>query len=165
MGAAQRLRAVLDPARWRVLVPALWAGALLAVAVVATPAPFATLPAADAARVVARVLAVEAHASLGLGALALVLERLAARRAAAADGAPQFSGGMALALLALLCTVVGYFALQPQMAAARAGQGALGFAALHGISMALYGVKVACVLALAWRAATPAAALSRRPSS
>jgi hypothetical protein len=152
-----------EPGRWQALVPALWAGALVAVAAVATPAPFATLPAAEAGRVVARVLAVEAHASLALGALVLVLERLAARRAAASGPAPQFSTGMVLALVALFCTVVGYFALQPQMAAARAGQGALSFAALHGLSTVLFGAKLACVLALAWRNA--GAAVSRRPSS
>ena len=41
-----------------------------------------------------------------------------------------------LALGALFCTVAGYFALQPMMADARAGRGALGFGALHAISTA-----------------------------
>ena len=37
------------------LLPALWAGLLLAIAVVAAPAAFAALPSADAGRVVGRM--------------------------------------------------------------------------------------------------------------
>ena len=70
---------------------------------------------------------------------------------------------MILALGTVFCTVAGYFALQPMMAAARAGQGPLSFGQLHAVSAAFYGAKVLLVLALAWRAAGPG--LSRRPSS
>jgi hypothetical protein len=134
----------------RRLLPGLWAGLLLGVAGLATPAPFATLAQADAGRVVARVLMNEAYLSLALGALLLVLERLAARRAAL-QGGSQFSVGMVLALGTLFCTVVGYFALQPMMVAARAGQGALSFGQLHAISAAFFVLKLGLVLALAWR--------------
>jgi hypothetical protein len=92
----------------------------------------------------------EAYLSLALGALLLVLERLAARRAAL-QGGSQFSVGMVLALGTLFCTVVGYFALQPMMVAARAGQGALSFGQLHAISAAFFVLKLGLVLALAWR--------------
>lgn len=149
--------------RWRALLPGLWAGGLLCVALLATPAPFALLAQADAGRVVGRMLAQEAHASLVLGVVLLVLERLAARREAAAGQGTQFSTGMILALGALFCTVAGYFALQPMMAAARAGQGPLSFGQLHALSAAFYGVKTALVAALAWRAAGPG--INRRPSS
>ena len=65
----------------------------------------------------------------------------------------------------IFATVAGYFALQPMMAQARAGLPTpLGFAALHGISLACYGVKALAVLVLAWRAAWPPAALTA-PSS
>ena len=134
------------------MLPGLWAGLLICVALIATPSPFATLAQADAARVVARVLASEAYASLALGVVLLVLERLLARSKADANLGSQFSLGMALTLGALLCTVAGYFALQPVMAAARAGQGALSFAQLHAVSAAFYLLKVSLVLALAWRA-------------
>lgn len=147
--------------RWRRLLPGLWAGALLCVALLATPAPFATLAAADAGRVAARMLAQEAHASLALGIVMLVLERVAARRL---PGGSQFSAGMVLALGALFCTVAGYFALQPMMVAARAGQGSLSFGQLHVLSAAFYVVKLGLVLALAWRASA-LSALSRTPSS
>jgi len=149
--------------RWRLLLPGLWAGWLLCVALLATPAPFALLAQAEAGRVAGRMLAQEAYTSLALGIVLLVLERWVARRDAAAGQGSQFTAGMVLALGAVFCTVAGYFALLPMMAAARAGQGPLSFGQLHMISAAFYGAKVLLVAALAWRAAGPG--LSRRPSS
>ena len=149
--------------RWRLLLPGLWAGWLLCVAALATPAPFALLPQAEAGRVAARMLAQEAYTALALGVVLLLLERVAARRDAARGQGSQFSTGMVLALGTLFCTVAGYFALLPMMAAARAGQGPLSFGQLHAVSAVFYGVKLLLVLALAWRAAGPG--LSRQPSS
>lgn len=143
MGAAERARRLL---------PGLWTGWLLCVALLATPAPFALLATADAGRVAARMLAQEAYTSLALGIALLVLERLTARRLAGSGQGSQFSAGMALALGAVFCTVAGYFAVQPMMAAARAGQGALSFGQLHGVSAAFFIVKVGLVATLAWRA-------------
>jgi hypothetical protein len=140
-------------ARLRLLLPGLWAGALLCLAFLATPAAFALLAVADAGRVVGRMLAQEAYASLVLGVVLLILERLAARRAAATGQGSQFSQGMVLSLAALFCTVAGYFALQPLMVAARAGQGSLSFGQLHAISAGFFVVKTALVSTLAWRAA------------
>ncbi len=139
----------------RRLLPGLWAGMLLGVAGLATPAPFALLAQAEAGRVVARLLMHEAYISLALGALLLVLERLATRQTVALGGS-QFSTGMVLALATLFCTVAGYFALQPMMAAARLGQGSLSFGQLHAISAAFFTVKLGLVLAMAWRGAGPA---------
>ena len=138
--------------RLRRLLPGLWAGWLLCVALLATPAGFALLPQADAGRLAGRMLAQEAYTSLALGVVLLVLERLTARREAMDGAGSQFSTGMALALGALFCTVAGYFGLQPMMPAARAGQGALSFGQLHLMSVAFYVVKTGLVLALAWRA-------------
>jgi hypothetical protein len=148
--------------RWRRWLPGLWAGLLLAVAGVATPAPFALLERSDAGRVVARILAQEATLSLALGAAVLALERVLARRPANQPGGTQFSVGMLLAMLALFCTVAGYFGLQPLMAEARSGRGPFSFGQLHAASAAFYVVKTFAVLALAWRAT---AAVSRPPSS
>jgi hypothetical protein len=142
--------------RWRRLLPGLWAGWLLCVALLATPAAFALLPRAEAGRVVGRMLAQEAYTSLALGVLFLVLERVASSRAAQERPGSQFGSGMLLALGALFCTVAGYFGVLPYMQAARAGQGSLSFGQLHAISSAFYFVKVVLVLALAWRAASPA---------
>ena len=139
----------------RRLLPGLWAGGLLCVALLATPVPFALLAQADAGRVVARMLAQEAYTSLALGIVLLVLERVVARRAAASGTGSQFTVGMVLAVGAVFCTVAGYFAVQPLMPAARVGQGALSFGQLHLVSAVFFVLKGLLVLALAWRALTP----------
>lgn len=143
--------------RARRLLPGLWAGWLLCVALLATPAVFSQLAGAEAGRLVGRMLAQEAYTSLVLGLLLLVLERVAARRAAQAGTGPQFSIGMLLALGAVFCTVAGYFAVQPLMPAARLGQGAFSFGQLHAVSAAFYLLKTLLVLVLAWRALSPRA--------
>lgn len=134
------------------LVPGIWLGLLLGVAVLAAPAGFALLPAAEAGRLAARWLLQEAYLSLALGVVVLVGERLAARRRALKGEGSQFSLGMVLALGTLLCTVIGYFGLQPQMAQARMGQGPWTFGQLHAASAAFYAVKMILVAVLAWRA-------------
>jgi hypothetical protein len=131
-------------------LPGLWAGALLCIALIATPAPFAMLATQDAGRVVGRIFAQEAYLSLILGVAVLLLERGAA---ASIQGGSRLSGSMLLALGAVFCTVAGYFGLQPMMAAARAGEGSWTFGQLHAVSLGLFGVKTLAVLALAWRAA------------
>ena len=137
--------------RLRLLLPALWAGVLLCIALIATPAPFATLPTADAGRVVGHIFAREAYLALVLGVVLLLLERDAAQRDAGRGQGSVFSIDMMLALGTLFCTVAGYFALQPMMTAARTGQGAASFAVLHGVSLAFFGLKIVLVGALAWR--------------
>lgn len=146
--------------RARRLLPGLWAGWLICVAALATPSAFAVLERSLAGLVAARMLALEASTSLVLGAVVLVLERLRARRLAAAGRGSQFSLGMALALGALACTVAGYHVIHPLIELARAGQGRLSFAQLHAISVGFYAVKMLLVLVLAWRAAAPTAAPS-----
>jgi hypothetical protein len=143
--------------RWQYLAAAVWLGLLLTVAGIATPAPFATLAKADAGRVVARVLAHEAAVSLVMGAVILVLHRARARqRASLGQGGPQFDLNFGLAAAAVFCTLAGYYAVQPLMLEARAGQGALSFAQLHAISGSFYALKVGLVAALAWRLTRPA---------
>jgi hypothetical protein len=73
-----------------------------------------------------------------------------------------FSVNLMLLLGTLFCTVAGYFAVQPMMAAARAGQGAISFGALHAVSAGFFMLKGLLVLALAWRltAITPTATTS-----
>lgn len=95
------------------------------------------------------MLAEEATVALAVGVALLLLERTAERR----QRGRAFGAGVALALGTLFCTVAGYFAVQPMMEAARAGQGPLSFGALHGISTVFYALKVALVATLAWRTA------------
>jgi hypothetical protein len=139
--------------RVRRLLPAVWAGVLICIAALAAPAAFANLAVADAGRVVGHIFVREAWLSLALAALLLGLERL--------HGAP----GRTNALLlwgTVACTLLGYFAIQPLMPAARAGQGVLSFGQLHLVSTLFYGLKTALVLVLAWCVAGD---LSRRPFS
>jgi hypothetical protein len=136
--------------RWRRLLPGLWAGVLLCIALIATPAIFAALPSADAGKVVSRVFVQEAWLSLALAGVLLLLDRNPARigRLAAQAARPE-----RLMLWGTVgCTLLGYFAVQALMPAARAGQGVLSFGQLHLISTAFYGLKTLLVLGLAWRA-------------
>lgn len=154
--------------RLRRLLPALWAGALLCIAAIAAPAAFAMLERPDAGRVVGRVVGgifvQEAWLSLVLAVLLLAMERARAKAVADAGHGSVLSAEMLLVLGTVFCTVAGYFALQPLMPAARAGQGPLSFGQLHLISTVFYGAKLLLVGGLAWRVARPGA-FSPAPSS
>jgi hypothetical protein len=154
--------------RWRLVLPGLWAGLLLCIAVVAAPATFAVLPTSDAGRVVSRIFVQEAWLSLALATTLLMLERANAGKARAAIDRFAFANTRLLWGTAV-CTVLGYFVVQSLMPAARAGQGVFSFGQLHLVSTVTYGLKTLMVLILAWRATRPGAALgpdlSRRPSS
>jgi hypothetical protein len=126
------------------LLPGLWAGLLLCIAALAAPAAFAVLPTADAGRVVGHVFVREAWISLALAALLLWGHRLPSGRRI---------GNAALLWGTVACTLLGYFAAQALMPAARAGQGWLSFGQLHLISTVFYGCKSLLVLLLAWRGA------------
>jgi hypothetical protein len=137
--------------RWAAALAASWAGALLCIAALAAPAAFATLAPADAGRYMGWVFAVEADLSLVVALLLLFIERRR-NRDAAESGLRSVLGAETLLLLGtIFCTVAGYFALQPMMAAARLGQGVLSFAMLHAISGGFYALKLVLVLTLAWR--------------
>ena len=150
--------------RLRRLLPGLWAGVLLCIALVATPAPFALLERAEAGRVVGRIFVQEAWMSLALALVLLVIERGRARRSAARGQGSVLSTEMLLALGTVFCTVAGYFAIQPLLPAARAGQGALSFGQLHAVSTLFFALKTVLALTLAWRVARPMQ-LSPAPSS
>lgn len=130
--------------RSRTLLPGLWAGMLLCLGGLATPAPFAVLARETAGQVAGRMLAGEAYASLVLAVLFVLIERRV-------RGAVRPSADMLLALGALFCTIAGYFAVLPMMEAARAGQGSWSFAVLHAVSSGFFAFKGVLVLVLAWR--------------
>jgi hypothetical protein len=140
--------------RLRRILPALWAGVLVSIAALAAPAAFGNLAGADAGRVVSHIFLREGWMSLVLAALLLGLERL--------HGAPERVNSRLL-WGTVVCTLLGCFAIQPLMPAARAGQGMLSFGQLHLISTLFYGLKTVLVLVLAWRVAGED--LSRRPFS
>lgn len=137
--------------RFAALLAGLWAGILLCIGAIAAPAAFATLARPDAGRFVNRLFEQDAYLSIGLAVVLFVIERQRSRDAPAMGTGSVFSANLMLLLGALFCTVAGYFAVQPMMEAARAGQGALSFGALHGISAGCFVLKGLLVLALAWR--------------
>lgn len=137
--------------RFAAVIAGLWAGVLLCIASIATPAPFAMLPMADAGRVVGRIFEQEAYLSLGVAMLLVFFDRAGRRETVIFKSGSVFGTNLMLIFGALFCTVAGYFAVQPMMAAARAGQGALSFGALHAISLGFFALKGLLVLALAWR--------------
>ncbi len=137
----------------RTLVAAVWLGMVLTLAAVVAPVLFAGLDRTEAGRLAGNMFRIEAYVALGLAvALFLVERRLAALRMQAGRGSMLSMNGV-LVLGALFCTVLGYFALQPMMEAARAGQGQWSFGALHGLSSALFVLKGLLLLALVWRGA------------
>ena len=139
--------------RLRRLLPGLWCGLLLAIALVATPAASGALDRATFGAVARAVFAREAPASLVFGVLILMLERRAAFDRRLATGVSQFSAEMMLALGALFCTVAGYYGLEPMMEQARSGTVTTRtFMQLHAVSLAFFGLKGLLALALAWRA-------------
>lgn len=139
--------------RVAVLIAGLWAGILLCIGAIAAPAAFATLARADAGRFVNRLFEQDAYLSLTVAVVLFVIERQRSRDAAAMSAGSVFSANLMLLLGTLFCTVAGYFAVQPMMDAARAGQGSVSFGMLHAISAGFFVLKGLLVLALTWRLA------------
>lgn len=140
--------------RLRRLLPGVWLGWLLTLGAVVAPSLFVVLDRPLAGRVVGHLLALEAQASLLLSVVLILLDRARAARRGAGGG-PRISGELMLVLATLFCTVLGHYALLPMLQAARAGQGAWSFAALHGLSAGFFVLKAVLVAALAWRASRP----------
>jgi hypothetical protein len=139
-------------ARLTPVVAGAWLGLLLTVGLLAAPSAFQVLDRSGAAAMVARLFALEAPLSLVLALVTVVLERWRFRLEAKHV---RPNRPIILALIALFCTVLGYYALQPMMAQARAGEGAWSFGQLHALSLALYAFKAIAVAALAWSATRP----------
>jgi hypothetical protein len=137
--------------RFAALIAGLWAGILLCIGAIAAPAGFATLARADAGRFVNRLFEQDAYLSIVAAVVLFAIERQRSRDMSAAGIGSVFSANLMLLLGALFCTVAGYFAVQPMMAAARAGQGVVSFGMLHAISAGFFVLKGLLVLALAWR--------------
>ena len=122
---------------------------LFAIAVLVMPAAFAMLPAVETGRLAAAVFAREAPFGLLLAAVLYIVARRQARTAGARGSVVSVE--VLLVFGTLFCTVAGYYALQPMMEQARAGQGSWSFGALHAASLGFFALKALLVLALAWR--------------
>lgn len=139
--------------RIRALLAALWAGELLAVALLAAPNAFATLDRAMAGKYVARLFEMDARFALAAGVLLVLMERRLHRDGVV--GGSAMNPGFWLPLLAIGFTAAGYYALQPMMDAARQGLGSWSFLQLHAVSLVCFGLRTIAVLALAWRVCGP----------
>ncbi|MDQ6627965.1 MAG: DUF4149 domain-containing protein [Pseudomonadota bacterium] len=134
-----------------------WFGEMAGIGFVAAPTLFAALLAGDAGRVAARLFGLDATIGLAAGALLAIVglqvgQSMAERQAPTERPAmSRFSAELALALAALACIVVGFYALQPLLEAARTGQGTLSFGTLHLLSTGLFGLRLGIVGVLAWR--------------
>lgn len=139
--------------RLQTLLAGLWAGSVLAVGGLAAPSLFSVLERAQAGIGAGRIFAIEANVSLGMAVLLFALERRRVRDAVEAGRSQSaMSVSLLLILAALFLTIFGQHVLHPMIQAVKAGQpAALSFAALHGVSAALYWLKAVVVLALAWR--------------
>ena len=124
---------------------------------VAAPALFATLDRASAGRAAARLFSTEAALGLAFGGLLFVATMQCARIEAEAGAGSRFSTDMLLALAALFCVVVGHYGVQPMLETARQGGAGPSFAALHGASTVLFGLRFLVAGVLAWRLVGPAA--------
>ena len=141
----------VDTRRVAAVMAGLWSGLIAGIALIGAPAGFASLQPDVAGRVAGRMFVQEAYLSLAVSVVLLLLVRRQARVESEAGRGSVFSTNIMLVLGTLFCTMFGYFAVQPMMAAARAGQGMWSFGVLHGLSAALFGLKGLLALALAWR--------------
>lgn len=132
-----------------------WLGIVLCLAFMVTPAAFVLLERSQAGQLAGQLFRTEARLALGLAMLLFVVERTwAARRAEQGQGS-RLTVNLMLVLGCLFCTVLGYFALQPMMEAARAGQGRFSFGTLHGASSAFFALKGLLLFAYLWRLSAP----------
>lgn len=130
--------------RLRLLITTLWVGSLWTIGYLVAPTLFSTLQDRILAGTIAgKLFRIEAWLSVACG-LALVF---LLRYESDAQSAEKRKSVQWLILGMLVCTVIGYFGLQPFMAALRESAGSGGvmpveakaqFGILHGISSAFY---------------------------
>ncbi|MEY2654743.1 MAG: hypothetical protein RLZZ524_1771 [Pseudomonadota bacterium] len=138
-------------ARLAKLLAALWLGLVLTLGAVAAPMAFKVLERSLAGQFAGACFRLEAQLSLGAAMLLFLLHRKIAQQHAEAGQGSRVSTELLLVLGALFCTVLGHFALQPMMEAARAGDGMYSFGTLHGASSLLFLLKGVMLLVLVWR--------------
>lgn len=144
-------------ARIRLLIASLWVGSIWTVGYLVAPTLFASL--ADkvlAGTIAGKLFRIEAWLSVGAVVALWVLLKT---RMGEGDGrAGKQLRWLVLGMLA--CTLIGYFALQPSMAALRAAAGPGGvmdaatkaqFGLLHGVSSVFYLIQSLLGVLLIWK--------------
>jgi len=125
----------------RLLVTTLWAGSLWTVGYLVAPVLFSTLPdRALAGSIAGSIFRIEAWLSVGCGLVLLAMVVFD-------DASRERRSLLRLIIVMLLCVAVGYFGLQPWMAALREAAGPSGvlegaartqFGILHGVASLIY---------------------------
>jgi hypothetical protein len=133
--------------RARLLIATLWVGSLWTIGYIAAPTLFATLfDRVLAGTIAGSLFRAEAWLSVICGILLLILQKIRGRHASP-DNPEETRQEVRLIAAMLACTLIGYFCLQPFMAALREAAGAAGvmasdanlqFAILHGLSSGIY---------------------------
>lgn len=144
--------------RIRLFIVTLWIGSVWTIGYLVAPTLFATLSDKALAGTIAGTLfRAEAWLSIFCGAALLVLSMLQGKDS---DSRKQRKTGFVLVISMLACTLIGYFALHPFMAALRDMAGPTGimtpdnkmqFGILHGVSSALYLVQSLLGVALLFK--------------
>jgi hypothetical protein len=145
--------------RTRLLITTLWVGSLWTIGYLAAPTLFATLyDRVLAGTIAGSLFRSESWLSMVCGISLLILQRLQNGRAES-DQRKELELRLIIAML--LCTLIGYFALQPFMAAIREAAGTAGgvmapdaklrFGILHGASMGIYLLESLLGVALLFR--------------
>jgi hypothetical protein len=140
--------------RLRALLAALWGGSLWTIGYMVAPTLFATLPdRMQAGAIAGRLFSIEAWLSVACALLLLALQV----RWPHTDNARQRKTVFVIIGAMLLCTLIGYFGVQPFMAALKESAGAAGvmatgaaarFGILHGISSGFYLIQSILAIAL-----------------
>ncbi len=135
-------------ARLRLLIVTLWVGSLWTIGYLAAPTLFATLTdRVLAGSIAGSLFRVEAWLSLFCAGALIVLQVFAVRDQPLRLRLRLHQAWLALVLGMLLCTLIGYFAIQPLMAGLRSLAGPDGvmaadikarFGMLHGLASAIY---------------------------
>ena len=141
------------PQRLFNLFSTMWVGSLLTIGYLVAPTLFALLPQTLAGNVAASLFQKQAYLSVVCGVVLLVTANRAMRASVAGEsvgsGARALRKARRVIVAMILCTLIGYFALQPWMNALRVAAEAAGtdishsiykakFGALHGVSMVFY---------------------------
>ena len=138
------------------LLSTIWVGSLLTTGFLVAPTLFALLSQGDAGNVAASLFQKQAWLSVVCGVVLLLCVNRALRVRSAGEASQVSLQALRRARLVIvamvLCTLIGYFALQPWMNALRVAAQAAGtdighsafkaqFGALHGVSMVFYLVE------------------------
>ena len=138
------------------LLSAVWVGSLLTIGYAVAPVLFKTLERMTAGSVAAQLFRIEAILGVVCGVLLLALSNQQVRR-----GSSEYRR-VRWIVAAMVCVLVGYFALQPFMNALRVAAMDAGtdianspyasrFGMLHGVSSVFYLVESVLGLMLIWR--------------